>query len=182
MIGYILIGLVVIIALWLISTYNNFIVLQNRMGNAESQIDVQLKKRFDLVPNLVETVKGYAKHEKGVFTEVSQARNALVKAGDILAKSKANAAMTSALGRLFAVAEAYPQLKANENFLMLQEELSGIESKIAYARQFFNDSVLNYNNSVERFPGNIIGNLFNFKEKPFFEMDEKEKKPVKVEF
>ncbi len=163
-------------------TYNTFVVLQNRIDNAESQIDVQLKKRHDLVPNLVETVKGYAKHEKTVFSEVTKARTAWSKAKSVEQKGKAANMLSGALKSLFAVAEAYPDLKANENFLLLQEELSGIENKIAYARQFFNDTVLKFNNKVEQFPSNLIANIFKFEEQKFFEIEKAEKKPVKVSF
>ena len=176
------VGLIVMVVLYLILTYNRFVVLRNRIDNSESQIDVQLKKRYDLVPNLVETVKGYAKHEKNVFTEITNARTSWAKAKTVGDKSKAANMLTGALKTLFAVSENYPNLKANENFMMLQEELAGIENKIAYARQFYNDTVLNFNNKVERFPSNLIASMFNYKEHEFFEMDEKEKEPVKVKF
>ncbi|MBS1266501.1 MAG: hypothetical protein MAG795_00468 [Candidatus Woesearchaeota archaeon] len=180
---WIIIGLLLfLIALIFAVTYNRFIVLENRIDNAESQVDVQLKKRHDLVPNLVKTVKGYAKHEKSVFSEVTKARTAWSKAKSVKQKTKAANMLSGALKSLFAVAEAYPDLKANENFLMLQEELSGIENKIAYARQFYNDTVLTFNNKVEQFPSNIIAEMFNFKEHPFFEIEESEKKPVEVNF
>jgi LemA protein len=178
----ILIGAIAVIVLYIIIAYNSLIVLRNRINNAESQIDVQLKRRTDLIPNLVETVKGYAKHEKGIFENVSKARSALMKAQGMQAKAKANQMVDSALGRLFAVAENYPQLRANENFMMLQEELSGTEGKIAYARQFFNDTVLKYNNAIQLFPKNIIANMFNFGQREFFDIEESEKKPVKVSF
>ena len=150
--------LVVIIAGLLIMVYNGLIVKRNRVKNAWSQIDVQLKKRYDLVPNLVRSVKGYAKHEKTVFENVTKARSAMMEAGDVKDKAKANNMMTDALKSLFAVAENYPKLEASKNFMMLQEELAGIESKIAYARQFYNDSVLDYNNSKQTFPNNFIAN------------------------
>ena len=178
-----LIIVLVVIVLFLIVAYNRFIVLRNRINNAESQIDVQLKRRYDLIPNLVETVKGYAKHEKTVFTNVTKARTALSNAKTMPQKAKADNMITGALKTLFAVAENYPKLRANENFMMLQEELSGTENKIAYSRQFYNDTVLSYNNSIQRFPTNLIANMFKFKEREFFEPEEKAaKKPVKVKF
>ena len=162
--------------------YNRFVVLRNRIDNAWAQIDVQLKRRYDLIPNLVETVKGYAKHEKKVFTEVTKARTAMMDAKTIPEKAKANNMMSETLKSLFAVAENYPKLEASENFRMLQEELSGTESKIAYARQAYNDSVLSYNNGTQQFPGSMIAGMFNFKERDFFKTDEVEKKNVKVAF
>ncbi len=177
----ILVILAVIVA-WLISTYNGLVVLRNRIENAWSQIDVQLKRRTDLIPNLVETVKGYMEHEKEVFLKVTEARSALMKAEGVKDQAAANNMLTGALKTLFAVAENYPELKANENFMMLQEELSGTESKIAYARQFYNDTVLKYDNKRERFPSNVVANMFNFKEREYFEVPETDREPVKVEF
>jgi LemA protein len=171
-----------VIAAWLISTYNGLVVLRNRIENAWSQIDVQLKRRTDLIPNLVETVKGYMGHEKEVFLKVTEARSALMKAEGVKDQAEANNMLTGALKTLFAVAENYPELKANENFMMLQEELSGTESKIAYARQFYNDTVLKYDNKRERFPSNVVANMFNFKEREYFEVPETDREPVKVEF
>jgi len=180
---YALIAIVAVIVIFVIVAYNSLIVLRNRINNAESQIDVQLKRRYDLIPNLVETVKGYARHEKEVFENVTKARSALLKAKTMPQKAKASNMVTDALKTLFAVAENYPKLRANENFMMLQEELSGTESKIAYSRQFYNDTVLSYNNSIQRFPTNTIANMFNFKQREFFEIEEAiEKKPVKVKF
>jgi len=178
----IVLSVAAIILIWLIAAYNRFVVLKNRIDNAWSQIDVQLKRRFDLIPNLIETVKGYAKHEKKVFTEVTAARTAMMNATTLPDKAKANSQLTSTLKSLFAVAEDYPKLQANQNFMMLQEELSGTESKIAYARQAYNDSVLSYNNSVQMFPGSVIAGTFNFKQREFFKTDEVEKTPVKVKF
>jgi LemA protein len=181
----ILIGIIIavaIIVLYFIIAYNRFVVLKNRIDNAWSQIDVQLKRRFDLIPNLIETVKGYAKHEKKVFTEVTAARTAMMNASTLPEKAKANSQLTSTLKSLFAVAEDYPKLQANQNFMMLQEELSGTESKIAYARQAYNDSVLSYNNRVQMFPGSIIAGMFSFKQKDFFKTEEAEKENVKVKF
>jgi LemA protein len=179
-----LIPLVVVgaIVLFLIGGYNALVVMRNRVKNALSQIDVQLKRRYDLIPNLVETVKGYAKHEKTLFESVSKARAAWSNATTVGEKAKAGNMMGSALKSLIAVAENYPTLKANENFMMLQEELSGTESKIAYSRQFYNDSVQSFNTAVEQFPTNILAGMFGFAKSEFFEMAEEEKKPVKVKF
>jgi LemA protein len=159
------------------------ITLRNRCDNAWSQVDVQLRRRFDLIPNLVETVKGYAKHESGVFERVTQARTQAMGAATPKEAGQAENVLTGALKSLFAVAEAYPDLKANQNFLLLQEELAGTESKIAYARQFYNDVVMKFNMKQQVFPSNIIANMFAFKEKEYFEIgDEAAKAPVKVSF
>jgi LemA protein len=182
MLGWILAAVIVIILIVLVVAYNRFIVLKNRIDNAWAQIDVQLKRRYDLIPNLIETVKGYAKHERKVFTEVTAARTALMSATTPKDKAKANNMLSDTLKSLFAVAEAYPKLEANENFKMLQEELSGTESKIAYARQAYNDDVLAYNNGVQMFPGNLIAGMYNFKEREFFKTEEAERGPVKVDF
>jgi len=183
MILFWIIGIVVvIILLWIILGYNGLVRLRNRINNAWSQIDVQLKKRTDLVPNLVNTVKGYAKHEKTVFENVTKARSAIMKAKNVGDKAKADNMITGALKSLFAVSENYPDLKANQNFMQLQEELSGIESKIAYARQFYNDQVLRLNNSVQVFPTKILASWFNFKEREFFKVQGAEREPVKVKF
>jgi len=183
--GPIILGIIIVIAiivLYLIIAYNRFVVLKNRIDNAWSQIDVQLKRRFDLIPNLIETVKGYAKHEKKVFTEVTAARTAMMSANTMQEKAKANTQLSNTLKSLFAVAEDYPKLQANQNFMMLQEELSGTESKIAYARQAYNDSVLSYNNGTEKFPGSVVAGMFSFKQREFFKTDETEKAPIKVKF
>lgn len=180
--GYILIGVFALIVILLIVQYNRFVVLKNRIENAWAQIDVQLKRRYDLIPNLIETVKGYAKHEKKVFTEVTAARTALMNAKSPKEKAKADNMLSETLKSLFAVAENYPKLEASENFKMLQEELSGTESKIAYARQAYNDNVLAYNNSIEMFPGNVIAGLFKFSQREFFKTEELEKKNVQVKF
>jgi LemA protein len=180
--GIVLLIIVVVIAAWIVAMYNGLVVLRNRIENAWSQIDVQLKRRADLIPNLVETVKGYAAHEKEVFTRVTEARAALVNAQGVKDQAQANNMLTGALKSLFAVAENYPELKANQNFLMLQEELAGTESKVAYARQFYNDTVLKYDNKREKFPSNIIANLFGFKEREYFEAGETDREPVKVNF
>jgi len=177
-----LLAIIVIIAIGIIGIFNALIGLRNRVNNAWSQIDVQLKRRTDLIPNLIETVKGYAKHEKEVFMQVTQARAAMVGAQSVKEKAEANGMLTGALKSLFAVAEAYPELKANTNFLQLQEELSGTESKIAYARQFYNDSVLELNNKVQQFPSNVIAGMFGFAIKDFFGISETEKAVPKVSF
>jgi LemA protein len=178
----IFLAIVIIIVGWLILNYNRLVVLRNRIENAWSQIDVQLKRRTDLIPNLVETVKGYAAHEKEVFQRVTEARSALMGAEGVRDQAEANNMLTGALKSLFAVAENYPELKANQNFMMLQEELSGTESKIAYARQFYNDSVLTYDNMREKFPSNIVANMFGFAEREYFTVEEGERGPVSVDF
>ncbi|MCX6778303.1 MAG: LemA family protein [Candidatus Micrarchaeota archaeon] len=176
-------GVILVVAvLYLIWVFNAFITLRSRIDNAWSQIDVQLKRRFDLIPNLVETVKGYAKHERETFDSVTKARAQMAGAKSVGDMAKANNALTSALKTLFAVAENYPELKANENFKMLQEELSGTESKIAYARQFYNDNVMGYNIKRESFPSNIIASLFNFGKRDYFEIEEAAREAVKVKF
>ena len=178
-VGGVVIGIPLLAAVYY---YNSFITLRNRIDNAWAQIDVQLKKRYDLVPNLVETVKGYVKHERGTFVEVTKARTAWSKAKSVGEKAKAANMLTGALKTLFAVAEDYPKLKANENFLMLQEELSGIENKIAYSRQFYNDSVLEYNNKTQHVPGNMFAGIFGFKDREYFEVAEAARGVVKVSF
>ncbi len=179
---WIILIIVVIILIYIIGTYNYFITLRNRIRNSWSQIDVQLKRRFDLIPNLVETVKGYAKHEKETFQMVTEARNMMGQAKTLAQKAEADNMLAGALKSLFAVAEAYPNLKANENFMQLQEELSGTENKISYARQFYNDSVLRFNDGIQKFPGNIIAGMFNFKEQEFFKTEGKERENVQVKF
>jgi LemA protein len=175
--------IIVLIALMAVGMYNSLITLRNRCDNAWSQVDVQLRRRFDLIPNLVETVKGYAKHESGVFERVTQARTQAMGAATPKEAGQAENVLSGALKSLFAVVENYPDLKANQNFLMLQEELAGTESKIAYARQFYNDIVMKFNMKQQVFPSNIIANMFSFKEKEYFEIgDEAAKGPVKVSF
>jgi len=172
-------GLVVLLVIYL---YNRMIVLRQRINNAWSQIDVQLRRRYDLIPNLVETVKGYAAHEKEVFEKVTQARAAMASAGTVAEQGQAQNMITQALKSLFAVAEAYPELKANENFMMLQEELAGTESKIAYARQFYNDNVMAYNTLIQSFPARMLAGAFGFTERDYFPMEETAREPVKVQF
>ncbi|MBI2669232.1 LemA family protein [Candidatus Woesearchaeota archaeon] len=178
-----IIGIIIgaVVLLFVIYIYNSLIKLKMRASNAWSQIDVQLKRRYDLIPNLVNTVKGYMKHEKGVLEEVTKARTSLMS-GSMQAKAKANNQITEALKSIFAVAENYPQLKASENFRILQEELSGTESKIAYARQFYNDTVMQLNQAIQSFPTNIFAKLFGAQQREFFEAAEGERKNVKVEF
>lgn len=170
------------ILVWLLITYNSLISLRNRVKEAWSQIDVQLKRRASLIPNLVETVKGYAKHEKSVFENVTKARSALVNASSLAGKAAANDMLSGALKSLFAVAEAYPELKASENFKELQEELSDTETKVAAARQFYNTNVLDLNNNLEQFPSSMVGQMFNFQKEVFFKATEEEKKEVEVKF
>jgi LemA protein len=171
--------LVLGVVVWL---YNSLVGFRNRVKNAWSQIDVQLKRRADLIPNLVETVKGYAQHEKGVFEEVTKARSAIMSAQTVKESQDANNMLTGALKSLFAVAENYPDLKANQNFLELQRQLTETEDKIAYSRQFYNDTVLMYNNKCQMFPSNLIANTFHFEEAEFFEIEETAKTLPKVEF
>jgi LemA protein len=177
-----LIGVLGFIALIFIYYFNKFIVLGNRIDNSLSQIDVQLRKRADLVPNLVNIVKGYVKHEKAMIEKVTAARTAMLTAKDLPAKMRAGNQLQAALKSIFALAENYPQLKANENFLALQEELTAIEDKIAYARQFYNDSVLDYNNSTKTFPGVMFAKMYNAREKEFLQLPEAMKAVPKVEF
>lgn len=165
-----------------IVTYNKLVKLRSRVDNAWAQIDVQLKKRFDLVPNLVETVKGYAGHEKDVLTKVTQARASVGSAKTQEEAIQANKELSGALARLLVVAERYPELKADSHFLSLQNSLAELENKIAYARQFYNDTVMNYNQKRELFPANIIANIFKFKERPYFRVDEAEKAAPTVSF
>ena len=182
MIMYVALGIIVLIAVWLLATYNGLVTLRNRVREAWSEIDVQLKRRSSLIPNLVEIVKGYAKHEKSVFENVTKARSALVNASTLSAKAKANDQLSSALKSLFAVAEAYPNLRASENFKQLQEEISDTETKVAASRQFYNTNVLDLNNSLETFPSNMVGNMFGFQKEEFFKATEEEKADIQVKF
>ncbi len=167
-----LLVIIVAVALIAIGMYNSLITLRNRCDNGWSQIDVQLRRRYDLIPNLVETVKGYAKHESTVFQNVTEARAAAVNAQTVKEQGQAENVLSGALKSLFAVAENYPELKANQNFLMLQEELAGTESKVAYARQFYNDTVMKYNMRTQVFPSSIIANMFGFKAREYFQIEE----------
>ncbi len=166
-----------------IMAYNSFVRLKNQVENAWSQIDVQLKRRADLIPNLIETVKGYAKHEKEVFENVTKARSAIMNAGsDVKKAAEAENMLTGALKSVFAVSENYPELKANENFIQLQEELTGTENKVSASRQYYNDIVMSYNTKRESFPSNAIASMFNFGEKDLFEIEEKDREVPKVSF
>jgi LemA protein len=172
-----------IIVLYVVFAYNRLIRLRNRIENAWSQIDVQLRRRYDLIPNLIETVKGYAAHEREVFQKVTEARAKAISATGVREQGQAENMLTGALKTLFAVAENYPELKANQNFLLLQEELAGTESKIAYARQFYNDSVMTYTMACQTFPSSVIASMFNFPAKEYFEIEEPvAREPVKVKF
>ena len=195
MTNVIIIIVLLLLALFAISIYNSLIAKRNRVRNSWAQIDVQLKKRFDLIPNLVETVKGYAKHEAGTLETVVKARNQYISASTPLEMMKANTEMTGALSKLLALAGSYPDLKANTNFMELQGELSGLEEKIAYARQFYNDTVMIFNNAIQMVPSNIIARLTGqmvpsyiiakltgFKEEPYFKADEAERQNVQVKF
>jgi LemA protein len=172
-------GLIVVVA---VSLYNSLASLKIKIKEAWSQIDVQLKRRTDLIPNLVETVKGYATHEKEVFEEVTKARASLMSATNAKEASDANQSLTGALGKLFAVAEAYPELKAQEGFVNLQKELSDTEDKVAYSRQFFNAVVRDYNSKIVTFPGNLVAGMFGFKQEEFFDATPEERQAVKVQF
>jgi LemA protein len=174
--------ILVLLVLFIWSTYNSLATGKVRIKEALSGIDVQLKRRIDLVPNLVSTVKGYAKHEKTLFENVTKARSSLMNASTVHDKAVSDNMLSGALKSIIAISEAYPDLKASANFLELQEELSDIEAKIAYARQFFNSNVSSYNTTLVNFPGSVIGNMFGYKEEEFFAATEEEKKSVKVEF
>jgi LemA protein len=182
---WIIIALVVVLAAIIAGMYNGLVGFRNLVKNAWSQIDVQLKRRYDLIPNLVETVKGYAKHERETFELVTKARNLAQQSASAGAaeRGRVEGELTAALGRLLVVAEAYPELKANQNFLALQEELTSTENKISFSRQYYNDSVLKYNNKIQMFPSNVIAGLFNFKVSEFFEVNVAEQREApKVKF
>lgn len=181
--GIILLVVLGLLILFTIISYNRLITLRNRIKNAWAQIDVQLKRRYDLIPNLVETVKGYAKHEREVFEKVTEARANAISAGNVKDQGQAENQLTGALRSLFAVAENYPELKANQNFMMLQEELAGTEGKIAYARQFYNDNVMHYNILREKFPTNLLANMFGFGPEEMFEIEAPaEREGIRVKF
>lgn len=180
--SFLILAVLVVLAVIGVGIYNRIITLENRFQNAWGQIEVQLKRRNDLVPNLVETVKGYAGHEQGVFEEVANSRRALMGAGSVAESADAANMMSAALGRLFAISEAYPELRANENFKGLQEELSAIEDKIAYARQFYNDAVLQYNNVIETIPGMWFAGPMGKSEQVFLETPETERQVPEVSF
>lgn len=180
---YIILGILVVIILWGVFSYNRFVTFINRAKEAWSDIDIQLKRRYDLIPNLVNSVKGYAKHESETFDRVIQARAAAMGAQNILDKGKAENMLTSSLKSIFAVAEAYPELKANQSFLALQNELTDTENKIQAARRFYNGNVRDLNIAIETFPSNLIARIFNFVKMELFVLDEEAaKKPVEVKF
>lgn len=175
-------GLILLLVFYVIGVYNKLVNARNKVKDQFAQIDVQLKRRSDMIPNLVETVKGYAKHEEKTLTEVIEARNKMATASGINEELEASNNITSALNKLFALSEAYPDLKANENFISLQKDLKETEDKLSYAREFYNDTVLNYNNLREKFPSNIVANMFGFKEIDFFKTADKEKEVPNVKF
>jgi LemA protein len=182
---YILLGVAAVVVIWAIASYNRFVTLIQRAKEAWADIDVQLKRRYDLIPNLVETVRGYMSHEAGTLEKVTQARAAAMDAGGLAEKGKAENLLSGALKSLFAVAEAYPDLKANQNFLELQRELSDTENKIQAARRFYNGNVRDLNTALQSFPGNMIAGFFHFEQKEFFELGESEaaaREPVAVKF
>jgi len=184
-IGIIVVVVVILFVLFLIFAYNGLVKARNRVDNAYSQIEVQQKRRYDLIPNLVETVKGYAAHERGTLEAVTQARANAINAqqsGTVGEQAQAENVLSGALKSLFAVAEAYPDLKANQNFLNLQEELTGTEDKISYARQFYNDTVYKYNTKIQSVPANLIAGPFHFEKREYFEADDDSRGPVKVSF
>lgn len=179
---WVLSGVVLLVAVIFFVYYNRFAILGNRIDNSLSQIDVQLKRRADLIPNLIESVKGFAKHETAAIKAVTEARKALVSAKNIEGKIKANNGLESALKTIFAIAEGYPDLKANTNFLELQRELSATEDRVAYSRQYYNDSILSYNNLCTTFPGTFFAKLYGKQSREYLKIAEAEKKNVKVEF
>ena len=178
----IIVVILVLLVVFAIAQYNGLVRLKNRVDGAWAQIDVQLKRRYDLIPNLVETVKGYASHERETLEAVIQARNSAVSASGPAEQAQSENILTGALRNLFALSEAYPDLKANQNFLALQEELTGTEGRIAYAWQYYNDSVLSYNTKTQTFPANIFAGMFNFTTREYFEADDESRGNVKVEF
>lgn len=182
MVLWIIVGVFVFVALIFVIYYNRFVTLGNRIDNSLSQIDVQLKKRSDLVPNLINSVKGYAKHEKGIMDEVTKARKAFMSAKTMEQKVEKGADLQHALKSILAVAENYPQLRANENFLQLQQELAAIEDKVAYARQYYNDSILSYNNLCKRFPGVLFASVYGKTSKKYLEIPAEERAVPKVRF
>ena len=178
----VVVGIIVIAGLWLMAAYNGLVTFRQAVKNAWAQIDVQLKRRHDLIPNLVNTVKGYAAHEKETFERVINARARATSAASPADAIKAEGELSSALARLLAISESYPELKANQNFLSLQEELTSTENRVAYARQYYNDSVTRLNTQIQTFPTVLIAGVFGFKEEPFFETPGEEKEAPKVQF
>ena len=179
---WILIGVVALLVVALVLLYNNLVRLRNRVDNAWAQVDVQLRRRYDLIPNLVETVKGYAAHERGTFEAVTEARTRAQAAGTVQEQAGAENMLSQALGRLFAVAEAYPELQADENFRQLQDELAGTENRIAVSRQVYNDTVLTFNNAIQTFPGVVLAGPFGFAKREFFETDPTQREAPQVDF
>lgn len=183
MIGILAFGAMVLgVGVWLISSYNMMVRLRNMVQNSWAQIDVQLKQRFDLTPNLVETVKGYATHEKELLEKVTQARSMIQSAQSMEQRQQGENMLSQTLRSLFAVAEAYPDLKANQNFLDLQQQLAAIEGKIAFARQFYNDTTMKYNMTIQSFPTNLLAGMFSFQFIPYFEVDDVQRQAVQVKF
>ncbi len=180
--GWIVLVIIVIAVFWVIALYNRLVINRNKVDNSWSQVDVQLRRRYDLIPNLVETVKGYATHEKEVFENVARARQQAIQAQGPEQKGQAENMLTGALRQLFAVAEAYPVLRASENFTQLQQQLQDTENKIAYARQFYNDTVFMYNTSIEKFPASLFASMFGYARRPFFEVEGEGREPVSVKF
>ena len=180
--GWIILAIVVVLAIWGIGVYNSLVQGRNKVKNAFAQIDTQLQRRFDLIPNLVETVKGYASHEKELLENVTKARSGYMAATTNAEKMDAENQLTSTLKTLFAVSENYPDLKANTNFLKLQDDLKGTEDKVAFSRQFYNDTVTRYNDSLAIFPNSIIAGMFNFTEEALFKTDEAARTAPKVQF
>lgn len=177
MIGlYVLIGIIVLLVLWFMLTYNGLIRLKNQVKNAWSQIDVQLKRRHDLIPNLVETAKGYMKHERETLESITKARNLAAQAEGVNDRQQAETKLNNALSKFFLVVENYPNLKANQNFLSLQEELTSTENKVSFARQFYNDQVLQLNTRIETMPTNIVANMFGFQHADYFELESPEER------
>ena len=179
---WIILAIVVVAAVNFVGIYNSLVQLRNRVKNAWSQIDVQLKRRHDLIPNLIETAKGYMQHERETLDGITQARSQAMSADGVGAKSKAEGQLSGAMGKFFLVVENYPDLKANQNFLSLQEELTSTENKIAFSRQGYNDQVLFFNNKIQMFPSNVVAGMFTFKPEEFFEIEDKEKEVPKVKF
>lgn len=180
--GWIILAVIVVLIFYLIIVYNTLVRKRNKVKNAWSQIEVQLKRRFDLIPNLIETVKGYAAHEKELLQKIAEVRTRFMSAQSPEESIESNGEMSRLLGRLFAVAENYPELKANENFLQLQQEIARTEDKISFSRQFYNDVVMEYNNMIQSFPTNLIAQLFRFKQAVFFSIEDGENENIRVKF
>ena len=178
----IIVAVLALLVFLLVYLYNKLVRLRNRTQNAWAQVNVQLRRRYDLIPNLVESVKGYAAHERGTFEEVTRARTAAQEARTVPEQAQAENVLTAAIGRLFAVAEAYPQLRATENFQQLQQQLTETEQKIAVSRQVYNDTVLTYNNSIQTVPTNVIAGMFNFEPRTFFEIEDPVREAPRVQF